>query len=141
MEFDYDTTRWSERTTLGRRVFNYNYRMLGRELPEWSLVKAVPMRHVPSVAETAYLWHSQRSADRELVRVTVAALDHWREAQGFLAETLSHRMRANIPEGTGVLAQLGDVNFVARVPRSDLAGAISFARGNVVVSVHSAGQV
>ena len=39
MSAQYDTAEWAAETTLGRRVFNANFRMTGNELPGWQLVK------------------------------------------------------------------------------------------------------
>ncbi len=59
MDADYDLKAWDEETTLGRRVFNYNYRMLGYEVKAWAMVKAVPMQKAKGITEVAYLWQSQ----------------------------------------------------------------------------------
>ena len=59
MDADYDLKAWDEETTLGRRVFNYNYRMLGYEVKAWAMFKAVPMQKAKGITEVAYLWQSQ----------------------------------------------------------------------------------
>jgi hypothetical protein len=76
-----------------------------------------------------------------LVRVNVVEMADWRVAQKHLLVSLHHCMRPDLPRGTGKLAMLGDIEFVARTPRSDLPAAVQFVRGNIVISVNSVGSV
>jgi len=140
METTYDPKAWVQRTTLGRHIFNYNYHMLGGEVAGWQLLKTVVMNVARTVTEKTYIWQNLQAPNREMVRVGVAESHDWRQAQRFLLEMLGHCMRPHIAQGTGLLSALGDVNFVARDPRSDLPAAIQFTRGNVAVSVNSGGQ-
>jgi hypothetical protein len=140
MHLQYNVEEWAARTSLGRRVFNYNYRMFGRELRGREMLKEVTMQEGPGVAENVYLWQGQRDQGEDLVRIGVAELDNWRSAQERLLQELTQSMRPEIPRGTGKLAKLGDVSFVARDPKSDIPAAISFTRGNVCVSVRSVGE-
>ena len=141
MESQYDLKAWASETTRGRRVFNHNFRMSGRELAGWQLLKAVPMHRDRSLTETAYVWQSKEAPDRQVIRVSVAELPDWRSAQKHLRDALAHSMRPDLPRGTGGLADVGDVEFVARVVPSDVPAAIQFARGNIAVAVNSVGSV
>jgi hypothetical protein len=138
MDTAYDVNEWAAGTTRGRHVFNHNFRMVGKELKGWELVKAVPLQERQG-EEMVYLWQSKADPQREMVRVTVAERDGWRQAQQRLREALAQSMRPDIPRGAGKLA-LGDVSFVGRDPQSDVPAAISFTRGNIFVSVTSVGE-
>jgi hypothetical protein len=115
--------------------------MSGRELAGWQLLKAVPMHRDRTLTETTYLWRSQEAPERQMVRVSVAELPHWRAAQTHLRDALAHTMRPDIPRGTGSLSNVGDIEFVAREPQSDIPAAVQFTRGNVAVQVNSVGSV
>jgi hypothetical protein len=141
METQYDIKAWAGETALGKRVFNYNFRMLGREVTGWQMLKAVPMHRDRTLSETTYLWQSKDAPDRQLVRVNVGELADWRAAQKHLLEMLGHSMRPDLPRGTGKLAEVGDIEFVARAPGSDIPAAVQFTRGNVAVAVNSVGSV
>ncbi|RPJ56473.1 MAG: hypothetical protein EHM23_23455 [Acidobacteria bacterium] len=136
-----DLKAWAGETTLGRRIFNYNFRMFGQEVKGWVVLKAVTMHEDRALTEKTYLWQSKEAPDRQMIRVNVAELADWRAAQKHLQEMLGQCMRPDLPRGTGKLAELGDIEFVARAPLSDIPAAIHFARGNIAVSVNSVGQV
>jgi hypothetical protein len=55
--------------------------------------------------------------------------------------TCSSPVQKPIPRGTGTLAALGDIEFVARAAQSDIPAAIQFTRGNFAVAVNSVGSV
>src|SRR5260370_33877190 len=84
MESDYDTKAWSRETELGRRIFNYNFRMFGREITGWELLKAVPMHRVSTLSEMTYIWQNKSAPKQQLVRVNVGELPDWRSAQKHL---------------------------------------------------------
>ena len=140
MNTHYNAEEWAAETTVGRQVFNYNYRMLGREVQGWKLAKVVTMQESPDATERAYLWQSKSDPDREMVRVSITERHNWRSAQESLREQLDYSMRPAIPRGTKTLAQVGDVNYVGREAQTEIAAAISFTRGNVCVSVSSVGE-
>ncbi len=140
MNMQYSIQEWAIGTERGRRVYNYGYGLSGSEFKGWKLLKAVTMQEGPDVTEKAYLWQSTSDPKHEMVRVDITERLQWRLAQESLHEHLSECMRPDIPRGTKKLAQVGDVVFVGREPRTDLAGAIAFTRGNVCVSVTSAGE-
>lgn len=137
MNESYDLQKWAAATSRGRRVFNYHFQMDGSEIPGWKLIKKVTLTATEEVKETAFFWSPDNSHDQEVVRIDVAELPDWRSAQKQLAASLEQSMRPAIPPGTGRLASLGDVNFVARAPQSDLAAATSFTLGNLCVTVRS----
>jgi hypothetical protein len=137
----YDLKDWAARTTRGRQIFNFRYRMRDRDVRGWRLLKNVLMPPAQRATETIYLWKRDDQDDRALVRISIAELDDWRSAQRRLQETLGNCMRPAIPHGTGKLALIGDVNVVARDPQSDAPAALLFTRGNICVSVNSVGEV
>src|SRR5260370_20922895 len=97
MESDYDTKAWSRETELGRRIFNYNFRMFGREITGWELLKAVPMHRDRTLSEMTYLWQNKSAPKQQLVRVNVGELPDWRSAQKHLLGMLENSMRPDIP--------------------------------------------
>jgi hypothetical protein len=140
MDASYNVDEWAGGTTRGRHVFNYNFHLVGDEFKGRKLLKVVPMEGRQQLKENVSIWQSKADSKREMVRISVAERNDWRAAQERLQEELNHSMRPNIPRGTGKLAVLGDVNFVARDPVSDVAAAISFTRGNVFVLLASVGE-
>ncbi len=140
MQQHYDPEEWRTGTVRGRQVFNCNYRMSGTELEGWQLTKVVTMQQDADTTEKVYLWQSKSDPEHEMVRVGVSERHDWRAAQDSLHEYLTHCTRPDIPRGTANLARLGDVAFVGRESQTDVPGAISFTRGNVLVSVSSVGE-
>jgi hypothetical protein len=140
MAASYDTELWASQTDLGRRLFNRNFRMQGRELPGWKLVKVVPMHEDRSATEVSYLWQDKGEPERHLVRISVTSMLDWRSAQKHLVGMLGHTMRGDLVAGIGQNADVGDVAFTARAAVSDLKGAVQFARGNLAVAVNSVGS-
>jgi hypothetical protein len=140
VETPHSLDEWAHETIDGRRIFNAGFQILGDELPDWQLIKAVPMETSRRGGELAYIWQQPDGTGRALLRLQIAELPDWRLAQRRLREDLEMSMRPNIPRGTGHLASIGDIAFVARDPESDIPGAISFARGNIFSSVRSVGD-
>ena len=141
MESQYDIKAWAGETTVGRRIFNYNFRMLGREFSGWQLLKSVQMHKDRSLSEMTYLWQRKDAPEQQLVSVNVAELPDWRAAHRHLHRMLEHTMRPDLPRGNSSLLAVGDIEFVAREPQSDVPAAVQFTRGNLVVAVSSVGSV
>lgn len=140
MESKYDIKEWAAETTLGRHIFNVNYRMVGNEFRGWELVKTVIMHQAPELSEKVYMWQKKGSDGHQLVRVSVAELPDWQNAHTQLSKALHHSMRSDIPRGTAKLAATGDINFVAKAPKSRAVTSLYFTRGNLTVTVMSAGD-
>jgi hypothetical protein len=140
MNTKYDRDEWATGTTLGRRVFNFGYRLTSSEYKGWKLLKTVTMQEGRDRTEKVYIWESNSDPKHEMIRVSVNERHDWRLAQESLHQYLMECMRRDIPRGTKKLAQLGDVNYVGREPQTDIVGAITFTRGNVCVSISSAGE-
>ena len=140
MAAPYDTKEWEERTTVGRRIFNVGYRLVGTDLRGWHLVKTVPMETSRREGEFASIWVRGDDPKRFMLRVATAELSDWRAAHARLLEDLNASMRPDIPPGTGALVSLGDVNYVGRHAEMDVPASISFTRGNVYVTVRSVGD-
>lgn len=138
---DYDTRSWARHTTLGRRVFNHNFRMADKGPPGWTLVKVVPMVRDARRTETTWLWASKEAPKNALVQVNITELTDWRAAQKYLVTLLAHCMRPAIPRGAGNLAEAGDIIFVARDPVHDLQASAQLARGNVTAAIRSVGSI
>jgi hypothetical protein len=139
VDIDYDIEEWARTTTLGRRIFNYNYRMRGNELRGWELVKQTTMQDGPQVGERVYVWQRKGSEGEEVIRISIAELHHWRLALEQLRAQLSHSMRRDIARGEG-RAAAGDIGFAADAPKSGIVAAVTFTRGNVCVSIASVGS-
>lgn len=140
MKTQYDTEQWAKGTTRGRHIFNYQFRLFAQEFRGMEMAKTVTMQEDRDVTERVYLWQSKKEPRREVVSVTINESHSWRLAQTQLHLKLQQCMRPSIPRGTGKLAPVGDVNFVGRVPVSNVPASVFFARGNVCVSVNSVGE-
>jgi len=140
MSTEYDKDEWAAGTTRGRQVFNFGYRLTGSEFKGWKLLKTVLMQDGRDLIEKVYLWASGSDPKHEMLRVSITERYYWKLAQETLHQYLMECMRPDIPKGAKNLAQLGDVNYVTREPRTNIAGAIVFTRGNVCVSVSNAGE-
>ena len=140
MNTSYSLEDWATGTQRGRQVFNYGYSLSGKEFKGWKLLKVVAMRKGASETENAYVWESTSDPKHEIIRVNITERHEWRLAQESLHERLMECMRPDVPKGTKKLAKLGDVVFVGREPRTDIPSTISFTRGNVCISVSSAGE-
>lgn len=136
----YDTSEWAVETTLGRRIFNANFRLSAGELRGWEIVNSVAVEHGAGVTERVTIWRKSGARKETLIRVGVVEHDSWSAAQQGLYATLLHCMRPDIPRGKGALARTGDVSFAASDGKAKGAASVFFARGNVVVSVTSVGE-
>lgn len=140
MNETYDTSEWAVETTLGRRIFNANFRLGAGELRGWEIVKSVAVEHEAGITERVTIWRKSGARKETLIRVGVVEHDSWSAAQQGLYATLLHCMRPDIPRGKGALARTGDVSFAASDAKAKGAASVFFARGNVVVSVTSVGE-
>jgi hypothetical protein len=140
MSAQYDAETWATETTLGRRVFNVNFRLTGTELRGWELVNSDTAQHAPGVTERVYIWKKKGAKRETLIRVEIVELDDWRIAQQHLQARLLDCMRPDIPRAGRALAATGDVAFAGRDDATNATAAVFFARGNVLVSVMSAGE-
>lgn len=138
---DYDPRSWARQTSLGRRLYNHNFRMGGKGPPGWTLVKEVSMTRDSSRTETTWLWQSKEAPEQALVQVNVTEVADWRAAQKHLLAILDHCMRPAIPRASAGLSKIGDVAFVASDPLHDRPSAALFARGNVAAAVRSVGSL
>ncbi len=139
-EPSYDLEAWAAATDLGRRLFNYNYRMTGSEIRGWELVNTVAMEHEPGLTEMIYIWQRKGSDGKALIRVGISETGDWRRAQAQLHGDLVHSMRPDVPRSKGKLAKIGDVSFAAKPPDAGEVASLVFCRGNMTVSVASAGE-
>jgi hypothetical protein len=139
-EARYDLDEWAAATELGRRVFNYNYTMIGTELPGWELVNTVNMEHEPGLIERIFVWEKKGSEGKQLIRVGIAETNEWRRAQVQLQTQLGYSMRRDVPRGKGKLAKVGDVSYAAQPEDAKTVASVLFTRGNLSVSVNSVGE-
>lgn len=127
MDARYDTKEWETETSLGRRLFVYNYGMRGTEFGAWDMVKTVVTAHEPGVTERTYLW-VRRSAEDEMVQVSIVETAYWQHALEHLKDQLEHCMRPDVPRGEGKAAGIGDVVYGGGGPGSSRAAAVFFSR-------------
>lgn len=140
MESKYDIEQWATETTLGRRVYNHNYRMIGNELRGWELVNNIVMQKESGITEKVFVWQKNGSEGGKLIRISIAELTDWINAQNQLRNELRHSMRPDIPRGTGKIAETGDVNFIGKEAKSKTIAQLLFTRGNLAVSLASVGK-
>lgn len=137
MESRYDRKAWAAATTLGRRVYNFNFRLAAVDIPGWQLLKAIPMHVDPQTVETVYVLRPKDGPPEQLIRIGTAELSSWRAAQDYLTQLLDHTMRPDLPATTN---ELGDVAFVAKEQPSDAPAAAQFTRGNIAITISSVGE-
>lgn len=140
MDSQYNKTEWEKATTLGRRLFVYNYMMKGNEFPAWELIKTAVMESEPGAKETIYMWKRKKSQKEELIQVSVFESSYWRHAQHHLMNQLNQCMRPSIPRGTGKTAGIGDVQYIGQTQKSKEIAVVFFSRGNLQVTVRSVGK-
>jgi hypothetical protein len=140
MDAGYDTSEWATETTLGRRIFNANFRLNEIRLGGWEVVKSVTVEPEPGVVERVTIWRKTAARRESLIRVGVVEYDSWSAAQQGLHGALVNCMRPEIPRGKGALARTGDISFAASDAKAKGAAAAFFSRGNVAVSVASVGE-
>lgn len=140
MDSQYDLQEWAAATTRGRQVFNYGYRLTADDLKGWKLSKVVTLQEDRDAAAQACIFGSASDPEHEMVRVDITERTSWRLAQESLHQHLLNSMRSDLSREIRQLAQVGDVVFVARAPQTDIAGSVSFTRGNVLTVVSSVGS-
>lgn len=131
---------WAANTTVGRHIFNYNYRMTDTTLRDWELVNVVEAENEPGLTEKIYIWEKTGSRGKTLVRIGISEHNDWRLAQAQLQSHLMHSTRPNIPREFGKLAEIGDVIFACQPRDAKVVAAAFFTRGNVTVTVSSVGE-
>jgi hypothetical protein len=139
-ESAYRIEEWAAGTTVGRRIFNYNFRMTDTALKGWDLVNSVEAESEPGLTEKIYIWEKAGSKGKTVVRVGISEHNDWHLAQAQLQRHLMQSMRPNIPRGSGKLAKTGDVIYAGQPKDSKVVAATFFTRGNVAITVSSVGE-
>ncbi len=139
MESTYDQKAWEQDTKLGRRLYIHNFGLKGTEFAGWELVKTLVGETSEEMAEKTYIFKRKKSKDEQLVQVRVVESNYWRTALNHLNEQLMQCMRPDIPRGKAKTAKIGDVQHVGQTPTKETS-AIFFTRGNLQISVSSAGM-
>ena len=125
----------------GRGLLICNLELHADYFPGFRLVKKFVMQRTSTLSETVYLFQPPGETGKDVViRVSVAELNNAQNAKARLEQELMQSMRPEIPPGTGELEAVGDLNFAARAGPADLTAGISFARGNICVTVRNAGE-
>ena len=140
MNSTYNTEEWAAATVLGRQVFNYNYHFSGNEFKGWKLIKVVLLMQSGESTQKTYMFENISNPKHEILRIDVTERYSWDLAQQSLQQNMEAKMRSDIPKGTGDLERIGDVNYVAREQFSDIPAAISFTRGNILLSLNCVGD-
>jgi hypothetical protein len=140
MNATYDPARWATETKLGRRLFNFNFRLTGEEMRGWELVNVTSAEPQSGAPERIYLFQRSKAARETLLRVDIVERENWRGAQERLQTTLLHCMHPELPRGKGDLSRTGDVCYVGEQTKAEPASSAFFTRGNLFVSVTSVGE-
>lgn len=136
---EYNEHEWEQETEIGRRLFIYNYAIVGKELPGWELVKVVVMQDDPGTKDKVYLW-KKKNTEKELVRMSIIETHYWRHAQQSLKDQLNNCMRPDIPRGSGKAGKIGDIVYIAGDRNSKEISTVFFTRGNLQITVKSVGE-
>lgn len=137
MESTYDLKAWEQVTTLGRRLYIYNFGMNGAEFDGWELADTSTASHSPGESEKIFLW-KRVNGEGQLIQVRVIECGCWRDALQVHHDQLMRSNRPDIPRGEGKTAGIGDIQHVGQVPSGEVE-ALVFTRGNLQISVSSMG--
>lgn len=140
MNSNYNKEEWAAVTDKGRQIYNYNYHLSGKEFKGWKLIKKVVLTENYELTEKAYMFESAADPKHDIVRIDIVERNGWDQAQESLHQSLLEKMRTDIPKGTGELQEIGDINYVSREQKSDIPAAISFTRGNILLSITCVGD-
>jgi hypothetical protein len=140
MESPHNVEDWIAEVASRPSIFNHNVRLSGNEFRGFELVNEVELTGSNGLPERVYLY-ARRTGEREaLLRVSLSEQDDTRYGLLTLRDGLDHSMRPGPARAAGKLAKLVDVGFAQRDESSAGMGAVSFAVGNVVVTLRSAGD-
>jgi hypothetical protein len=137
MKNNYNTEEWAKETSLGRHVFNFNFRMFGNEISGWELIDTVVMDGESGSPEIVYMWQKTGTKGNQLIRIGISEQNSWMNAHSALKNYLDNCMHPNFPRSKNS----GDVSFASRQPKAKGSNAIVFTRGNMQISVNSVGNV
>jgi hypothetical protein len=140
MNSNYNKEEWAAITDIGRQIYNYNYHLSGNQFKGWKLIKMIVLTENKELTEKTYMFESAADPKHEIIRIDIVERNGWDLAQESLLQSLLEKMRTDIPKGTGELKEIGDVNYVAREQKSDIPAAISFTRGNLLLSINCVGD-
>jgi hypothetical protein len=139
----HECATWAAATRPGRGVFNYNYRLVGVELPGRTLVDSTEAAGSAGVLGRAYLWsESRHSGAPGSLRVLLCEAADWGGAQAALVERAAARPWPTSRVRRGRLRRLGDLCLASdAVGFRRIRTAVHFARGNMAVLMASVGKV
>lgn len=124
---------WSNRNTLGENLFIWKFKLGGRELPGWQMVRSRSLPAEQEISSTQSIWRIEQRHDSEtLIDLSVFECASQAAAHELLVRSLGE---FESPE-VGRLEEggLGDVAF--GLPDGNV---VLFARANLVVAIRNAG--
>ena len=140
MNTNYNLEEWAAATSKGRQVYNHSYHLSDKAFKGWRLIKVVVLSNTKEGAANAYMFENPKNPGQEMIRIDILEEYSRQSAQAMLRNHLTECMRPDILSGTRNVAKIGDINFVNRVPESDIPAAIFFTRGNIFLSMNSVGE-
>ncbi|MBI1811114.1 MAG: hypothetical protein HYR78_04145 [Nitrospirae bacterium] len=137
-ERQYNIRKWAEQAGVGKPLLIWKFFMAGKEIPEWTLIKALPEEIQKDKRTITYMWQKGKGKGEELIRVDVIESVSWRRTHEILLEQLTGDYQAfQLPEAASRKIELGDVAYTGF---GETIQSTIFARANMIVRIHSVGK-
>ena len=137
-ERQYDIRKWAEQAEVGKHLLIWKFFMAGKEIPEWTLIKALPEEIQKDKRTITYMWQKGKGKGEELIRVDIIESVSWRRTHEILLEQLTGDYQAfQLPEAASRKIELGDVAYTGF---GETIQSTIFARANMIVRIHSVGK-
>lgn len=134
----YDIKKWAEQSEVGKHLLIWKFFMAGKEIPEWTLIKALPEEIQKDKRTITYMWQKGKDKGEELISVDVIESVSWRRTHEILLEQLTGDYQApQLPEAASRKIELGDVAYIGF---GETVQSIVFVRANIIIRIHSVGK-
>ncbi|TAL26639.1 MAG: hypothetical protein EPN94_02820 [Nitrospirae bacterium] len=134
----YNPEKWAGKTDMGKRLLIWKFFMVGNEIPEWSLIKAVPEQVREDKKTLTYLWQSKSGKGDELIKIDVVESVSWHRIHEILLQELTGNYEAFLlPDAASRKIEVGDFAYIGF---GEVIQSVIFVRANMLVRVHSVGK-
>lgn len=133
----YDPQKWVEKTEVGKHIFIWKFIMRGKEIPGWTLIKAIPEQIYEERRILTYLWQKDEGNAEILIKIDTVESISWHRAHETLLTLLGEYQGPRLLEATSRKIELGDVAFVGF---GETVQPGVFARANMAVRIHNVGN-
>ncbi|RPD43313.1 hypothetical protein [Chitinophaga barathri] len=126
----YQPGKWN----VTKNLFIWQFRLGGKELPEWTLAEMKTNQHFREYPIQEYYW--QQKEKNIMVKIDVIPTASWKEAQEVFQGMLQEHMILQLPTVPDKMALLGDVAYTG--PSGEIRNLL-FLRANMIVRLNSIG--